>query len=521
MKLRPYQKKLKLDLYNQIQDGVIRSCVIAGTGSGKTVVAGDICYDYSSAGYQVLFIVHLDVLVGQTWDKFSRFGLSCGFIKAGWPENPDALIQIASIQTMAKRSDWQQYLNPTLVLYDEGHITYFSGIGNQLRELWPNSIHVPMTATPERLKGPQFGDVMSHYVASPIPSVLTNMSPPALAQLKYFKSPAPDLSQVRLNNFGDYREDDLKLAVNTPEMTAHAIEQYKDLTWGLTGLGFCVDVEHATDAAYQFAEAGIPVGLVTGKTPIDRRKEIYAALAAGEIWLLFSVNVVSIGFDEPSVQVGLMLRPTKSSAMHFQQLGRLMRLAEGKDYGYILDFAGNLDRHGTVEDITEYTLPVSKPKGNGPPPCKACPKCNTTVYSFQLSCPSCGYQWPGTPTYVNLNNLIEVYSQEQMALLDDLTLKQLFHQYRKNNFKNGHEPGAVLRQFKTKTGRDPKPEWFIGSIFGSNPKPAHKSKYLNWLTQKSKVLKKPTNWVQYAYDLEFGLGAFSEIQKLIAEINIK
>jgi len=77
-----------------------------------------------------MFLVHLDVLVGQTYEKMKAFGLQCGFIKAGWEENRAASIQIASIQTMAKRRWWQKW-PADVVFYDEGHITLFSKVGKR------------------------------------------------------------------------------------------------------------------------------------------------------------------------------------------------------------------------------------------------------------------------------------------------------------------------------------------------------------------------------------------------------
>ena len=102
--LRPYQNQLIKDLYLKLGQGYRRVAIIAGTGAGKTVIGGKICADTAARGLKLMFLVHLDVLVGQTYQKMQAFGLECGFIKAGWQENPDAPIQIASIQTMEKRS---------------------------------------------------------------------------------------------------------------------------------------------------------------------------------------------------------------------------------------------------------------------------------------------------------------------------------------------------------------------------------------------------------------------------------
>ena len=107
--------------------------------------------------------------------------------------------------------------------------------------------------------------------------------------------------------------------------------------------------------------------------------------------VLTSCNVISIGFDEPSVEVGLMLRPTQSSAMHFQQLGRVMRISPqtGKAYGIILDQAGNLQRLGFPEDVEDYTLPTQNRStgGGGVAPTKPCPACGRIVLVLYCQMP--------------------------------------------------------------------------------------------------------------------------------------
>ena len=78
--LRPYQVDLVNDLYRQLNEGHSRIAIIAGTGAGKTVIGGQICAHAESAGRRLLFLVHLDVLVGQTYERMQAFGLDCGFI---------------------------------------------------------------------------------------------------------------------------------------------------------------------------------------------------------------------------------------------------------------------------------------------------------------------------------------------------------------------------------------------------------------------------------------------------------
>jgi superfamily II DNA or RNA helicase len=97
--LRPYQKQVIAGIYHHIRNGEKRILVVAATGSGKTLVASQIVAHAASRGKRILFVVHRDILVKQTASKFQQFGVECGFIKAGWQENRDSLVQIASVQT--------------------------------------------------------------------------------------------------------------------------------------------------------------------------------------------------------------------------------------------------------------------------------------------------------------------------------------------------------------------------------------------------------------------------------------
>lgn len=81
--LRSYQAHVINDLYAKVREGFRRIVIMAGTGAGKTVISGQICAHAEGRGSRLLFLVHLDVLVGQTYAKMQDFGLHCGFIKAG------------------------------------------------------------------------------------------------------------------------------------------------------------------------------------------------------------------------------------------------------------------------------------------------------------------------------------------------------------------------------------------------------------------------------------------------------
>ena len=368
--LRDYQIAFINEVYQAIRGDHRSIACIAPTGAGKTVIMAQIAEHVVSRGKRVLILVHLDVLVGQTYEKMKSFGLhhSTGFIKAGWTEDRDAPVQIGSVQTLGRRRWWETTCFD-VVIYDEAHTTQFTQVGTRIRyQTHADAIHLAFTATPYRLgkRTPQMGDRCSTLVAAPTPAKLQELG--QLATMRYFGLPAgdqADLTGVKLVG-GDYSEADLKNRCDTPKLVNRIVQEWHRLTPGKRTIAFCVGVDHAHHVAQAFQDAGVSSGVVTGDTPIDERTRLYRALRDGDLTVLTSCNVISIGFDEPSVEVGLLLRPTTSLALHHQQIGRVMRTAPGKACGIILDQAGNILRLGTPEDIESYELQTAN-KTDKPP----------------------------------------------------------------------------------------------------------------------------------------------------------
>jgi len=522
-KLRPYQEELVSDLYRELNEGYKRIAIIAGTGAGKTIISGQICAHAEEAGKRLMFLVHLDVLVGQTYEKMKAFGLQCGFIKAGWEENRDAPIQIASIQTMAKRRWWQKW-PADVVFYDEGHITLFSQVGKKVMlKTHANAVHLVMTATPLRLGKEQLGDYLETLVSSPVPSVLQDMG--YLSQMKYYSMPRDsmaNLEEVKTAR-GDYDERDLKNACDRTELVEKIVEEWFRIGHNKRTIAFCVDIDHANHVAEQFRKAGITADTVDGNTSIKDRKKLYHALKTGELMVLTSCNVISIGFDEPSVEVGLMLRPTKSSAMHFQQLGRVMRISPhtGKEFGIILDQAGNLQRLGFPEDVEDYSLPTKQAStgGGGQAPTKPCPVCGRIVLSFIVKCPDCNHKWISDRP-INTENMVEIYSNDQARKIRDVpTLIELYHGHRRRAFKGNKGPSWADRAFFDQCGRVADHSWCYGSLFGARPTWDEQLEIVNYLRDSAKRGSgKSSEWVIDEFEKEVGPGSWERISQYKSKI---
>ena len=103
-----------------------------------------------------------------------------------------------------------------------------------------------------------------------------------------------------------------------------------------------------------------------------------------------NVNVLTTGFDAPNIDCIAMLRPTNSPGLYYQMVGRGFRLHPGKDNCLVLDFGGNILRHGPVDAVR-----VRDPaRGTGEAPAKECPECQAVIHAAYAVCPECGHEFP-------------------------------------------------------------------------------------------------------------------------------
>ena len=144
---------------------------------------------------------------------------------------------------------------------------------------------------------------------------------------------------------GDFKVDELEVAVDTPDRNGRIVSAYRTHCNGRQGLCFAVTVAHAEHLAEAFKHAGIPTASVCGETPQEERKRILAEYDTGELLILCNVGVLTEGYDHPKTSCILMGRPTQSRALYMQSIGRGTRLAPGKTDCIILDITDNTLKH--------------------------------------------------------------------------------------------------------------------------------------------------------------------------------
>ena len=471
------------------------------------------------ADRRIMFCVHRQELIEQTQQKLEGYGLPHGFIKAGYSEDRSAPVQLASIQSLAYRT-WWKHSHFDVIIFDEGHETAWSKVAKRLmKETHPNACFVNLTGTPWRTsKREGYGDVFpeEQAVFSPMPHELMQMG--YLSPFKaYYGIPQADLSGV-CKQAGDYKESDLSNACDRPELVQRAVQEWFRLGEGRRTLAFCVDVEHAQNVAAEFRAHGVPAAHIEGSMDLQKeRKPIYQALAAAELLVVSAVNCLSVGFDRPEVSCGLLLRPTQSRALHFQQTGRLMRISPetGKEDSIIIDQAGNVSRFGFVEDLTEIKFDQGVPV-KGDPPTKECPECHRFVRIQESKC-QCGYVWPPSEEtdsdraiyegeLVLLRRKEELKAQTKSLSPEMKKQRTAFRRCIKDAYKNGWSPGKAYFDYKRKFKMEPRHSWSLHAVFGPDFSSQNVSDYWNRLAESARRLNKPVAWVKRYMTFEFGEG---------------
>lgn len=405
--LRDYQRKAINDLYQWFHEHETGNpCLVLPTGSGKSHIIAAICKEAIEAypETKILMLTHVKELIQQNYEKLKQHwknapvGVYSAGLKRRCLSEPITFAGIQSIRTKAHLLG-----KVDLCIIDEAHWISHKDEGgyrtviNQLLEINPHMRVVGLTASPYRL-----GHGMIHEGENVVFNDL--IEPVTIEYLvdKGYLSPLRSKhTELRLNvdgvhkRGGEYIASELNAAVDTASNNESAVketifraEDRKSI------IVFCTGVEHAIHVSDLFNQNGVPCKYLTGETPIDERNQIIDEFKSGKIRALTNIQVLTTGFDYPAIDCLVMLRPTMSPGLYLQMAGRGMRVAEGKDDCLVLDFAGNVSRHGPIT----FVAPPTK-NGIGIANTKECPKCSEIVPTKIYVCPSCQHEWdkPAVP----------------------------------------------------------------------------------------------------------------------------
>jgi DNA repair protein RadD len=399
-----------------------RKLIVVPTGGGKSFIAAALANEGALLG-RVLIITHVQELVEQNEADMRRLApeADIGVYCSSLGRKEICTITVCAVQSIYKKL--HLFEDVELVLIDEAHRISPAG-GKMYRAVlkhFENTPVVGLTATPYRMGSGylhegdnKIFDEISYEVSYDFLVTEGFLAPFAErgSDLAY------DVSTFKIER-GEFKADDLGALVDYPKTEAIVEQAIARSAGRLFKLCFCINLRHCDIVAAILAKKGLTSVILHGKMTADERREARELFELGLVDVAINCNIWAIGYNFRRLDCIWLIRPIASVGFFIQVAGRLTRTADGKDDGLLLDYGGNVSRHGHFGK--PEVRPPSKGGGGATKLCKApecgeknseqarycavcksqfvemfkdCPKCATQVDRMTQVCPKCTYGWP-------------------------------------------------------------------------------------------------------------------------------
>ena len=334
---RPVQQEALEQLRITQTEGYDKALVVMATGLGKTILAAFFAREFR----RVLFVAHRDEILQQAQQAFNKVSpdRSSGFF-TGQEKNTEATVIFASVFTLASKRHRAKFDAHAfdLVVIDEFHHASASTYQSILQGFHPNFL-LGITATPYRTDGRDIFALCDGNLAYSL-DFLEAIGRGWLAPFHYYGVyDDTDYSAIRwLGNA--YDEDELYRAQTRKTLADAILAAWREHAQS-RGIAFCSSVAQAQFLSNHFQQHGIAADILHGGSPASKRSQVIQKLTQGELTLLFTVDLFNEGVDIPCIDTLLFVRPTESLTVFVQQLGRGLRIHEGKTHCTIIDLIGN------------------------------------------------------------------------------------------------------------------------------------------------------------------------------------
>lgn len=382
--LRPYQT----ESVRLLSSGFLkhkRQVLALPTGAGKTVVFSEIVKRAAEKGTKTIVLTDRTELFKQTIKSLSRIGIAVEEIAPNKKNiYLDAVIYVGMVETLKRRKELLENLNPSLIICDEAHKGNFTFI----LDAFKNSYVIGATATP-------VGKHFHKYYSN----IIQNIDVPELVEKGFLCECKPyqmqdDFSDLQ-TKAGEFTSDSLDMHFNKPQLYNGVVENWQKFANNKKTICFNVSIKHTEAMNKAFLDAGISSEYVTSNTPKEERERILNAFTNGAFKVLNNCGILTTGYDEPSIECVIMNRATKSLPLWLQCVGRGSRLYPNKNEFILLDFGGNHTRLGMWNEPRKWSLAEKKKRdSNEVTPMKSCPNCEAMVFASARECRYCGFKFP-------------------------------------------------------------------------------------------------------------------------------
>ena len=340
--LRPYQQQARDHIHAEWENGHTRTLLVLPTGTGKTIVFASVAADQVRAGDRVLILAHRGELLEQAADKLQR---STGLVSA--VEKADATclntwfrVVVGSVQTLQRTARLERFSHDYFgtIIIDEAHHAITDGY-RRILDYFDHARVLGVTATPDRGDMRNLGEVFDSlaFEYKLTDAIKEGYLCRIMAQTIPLKL---DISSVTMSG-GDYAVGDLGTALD-PYLEQIAAEMAQRCK-GRKTVVFLPLIKTSQKFRDLLNSHGFRAAEVNGQS--TDRKKVLADFDAGKYNVLCNSMLLTEGWDCPSVDCVVVLRPTKVRSLYSQMVGRGTRLSPGKSDLLLLDFLWMTDKH--------------------------------------------------------------------------------------------------------------------------------------------------------------------------------
>ena len=401
IELHDYQRAAIGSIYSYYNYKNGHVLIVVPTAGGKSLIIAQFLKEVFAQwpDQRVLLLSHIREIIEQDYAEILRLwpaapvGVNCAGLKR---RDYDAPIIFGSIQSLYRNADRLPVFD--LALIDEAHRlpramdTMYRALLAALIERNPHMKVIGLSATPFRLdsglltegEDRLFTDIAYEIGVRELIDRGRLVPPIGVVPMPQIDTTGVDVRA------GEFVLEQLEAVATDPATVTYITDDLVERGAGRNSwLVFCCGVRHGEMLRDALRHRGVAAEAVFGHTKLDERDRLIAAFKASELQALVGVNVFTTGFNATNVDLIALVRATRSTGLFIQMVGRGLRTHPGISDCLILDFGGNFERHGPIDQ------PHVKTKSNGhegKAPVKICPECRRALPAALRTC-ECGYEF--------------------------------------------------------------------------------------------------------------------------------